>query len=598
MILPELREGRHIRYSVEQFLGYNNSERCSEAEGFDEVNISSDFFPLFTPRRRRVIVESDISGLKGLHVNEGLVEIKTDSNDIDNVLFYDGERIGQLPGTGKRQMCSMGAYVIIYPDKYRFNTKDKTLESLGARFTTSSSVTFIPCTMDGTTINPTVSSTEPANPTNGQYWLDTSTTPNSLMQWSESQGMWNAVPTSYVKLSATNIGKNFNKYDVVSISGVTGTYAGTFNTDMAIWDKTNDQIVVTALINSTFTNTGITIERKIPDLDFICEHDNRIWGCNSEKHEVYGSKIGDPTNWYSYLGTKADSYAATVGTDGEFTGCAAHGGSVIFFKERYIHKLYGTAPSNYQLDTKPERGIQKGCYDSVALISGVLFYKAVDGVVRYEGSYPTLISQNLGQTPYSEAIGGVWNGVYYVAMKDRNDIQKLFTFNTSNGLWHIEDVPSHIEFMAEYENRLLMFNSLRRTLLAAGDEVKIGSGVYSIDPVPLLWERTFGITGIDVSSSVDLNFKYVSQVLIRFYMEMDATFKVQVEYDSLGEWETVCDIKNEYVYSRRDTQSYSMLRSMEIPFIPKRCDHMRIKISGSGYVKVFSISKKVEGGGL
>ncbi|MBP3268809.1 MAG: hypothetical protein J6M07_10915 [Ruminococcus sp.] len=102
MILPELREGRYIRYSVEQFLGYNNSERCSEAEGFDEVNISSDFFPLFTPRRRRVIVESDISGLKGLHVNEGLVEIKTDSNDIDNVLFYDGERIGQLPGTGKR----------------------------------------------------------------------------------------------------------------------------------------------------------------------------------------------------------------------------------------------------------------------------------------------------------------------------------------------------------------------------------------------------------------------------------------------------------------------------------------------------------------
>lgn len=598
MILPELKEGRSIRYPISQFMGYNNSERCSEAEGYDEVNISSDYYPLLTPRSRRVIVESNIAGLKGLHVNNGLVEIKQDSNEIDNVLFYEGERIGQLPGTGRRQMCSMGAYVIIYPDKYRFNTKDKTLGSLGASYSTASTVTFTPCTMDGTTINPTVSSTEPANPTNGQYWLDTSTTPNSLMRWSDSQGMWDAIATSYVKISATNIGKNFNKLDVVAISGVTGTYAETFNTDMAIWDKNDNQIVVTALISTVFTNNGISIVRNIPDLDFICEHDNRIWGCSSEKHEVYGSKVGDPTNWYSYLGTAADSYAATVGTDGDFTGCAAHGGSVIFFKERFIHKLYGTAPSNYQLDTKPERGIQKGCHDSVGLISGVLFYKAVDGVVRYEGSYPTLISKNLGQTAYSEAIGGVWNGVYYVAMKNKTGTQKLFTFNTSNGLWHVEDSPSNVEFMTEYENRLLMFDNRRNMLLAAGDDTKIGQTTYSIDPAPLLWERTFGIVGIDSPSQIDSNFKYVSQVLIRFYMELDATFKVEVEYDSLGEWETVCDIKNKYEFSRKDTQSFSNLRSMEIPFIPKRCDHMRIRISGSGYAKIFSITKKIEGGGL
>ena len=65
------------------------------------------------------------------------------------------------------------------------------------------------------------------------------------------------------------------------------------------------------------------------------------------------------TNWYSYLGTAADSYAATVGSDGEFTGCTAYGGQVLFFKEDCIHKVYGSYPANYQINTQRCRGVQK-----------------------------------------------------------------------------------------------------------------------------------------------------------------------------------------------------------------------------------------------
>lgn len=601
---PYIDQERASRYSITAFSGYNNNERCSEAEGYDEQNISSDYYPLFTPREPRVVVKS-AEGLKGLHVNEGLIEIKTDDGigslfGID-YLYYEGTKIGTLPGTGKRQMVSMGAYVIIYPDKYRFNVKTRTLEPLGATFQTLGTVSFSLCTFDGTTISPTVSSSAPSNPSNGQYWIDTSTTPNELKQWSQTQGIWNAIASSYVKISATGIGSNFNKLDVVKISGVTGTYADTFNTDMALWDVSANAIVVTALINNVFNNSGITIQRTPPDLDFVCEHNNRLWGCNSSKHEIYACKLGDPTNWTSYLGTAADAFAVTVGSDGDFTGCAEHGGSVVFFKERYIHKMYGTAPSNFQLDTKPERGVKAGCHDSITLISGILYYLSVDGIVRYEGSYPVLISNNLGRVHYEDATAGAENGKYYVSMSD-GTTRKLITYDTENGIWHIEDKGKDFKFFVNYKNRLLFYDADRKIILAEGKETKIGSGTYTLDTEPVEWVRIFGISGIDTPSSsksyIDPMNKYISQFVLRFALETGGELYLDIEYDSSGDFENVLHIKSEYEVSRRDTPGYKQLRSLEVPVIPKRCDHMRLRLRGSGYVKVFSISKKIEGGGL
>lgn len=592
MMLPQINASSGIRDQISEFRGYNNNERCGESEAYDECGISSDFYPLLTPREKRVLFEADVDKLVGLHANNGLIEIKKDaSTGNENTLFYNGVKIGTLPGTGRRQMVSMGAYVIIYPDKYRFNTTNSTLEPLGANFTTSSQVTFTPCTLEGVTINATASSTAPTNPSNGQYWIDTSVTPNELKQWSSSQGMWNAIAASYTKIEATGIGQSFNKLDVVKISGVTGPYADTFNVDMCIWDRSDNQIIVTALINDVFYNTGITLNREPPDLDFLCEHNNRLWGCNSSKHEIYCCKLGDPTNWTSYLGTAADAFAVTVGSDGDFTGCAEHGGSVVFFKENYIHKLYGTAPSNFQLDTKPDRGVKKGCAGSIVLISGILYYISPDGACRYEGSFPTLISDALGSESYSDAVAGGWRDKYFVAMtRDSENKRNLYTFDIRAGQWHIEDKDIDYDFFVEYKNRLI-FNSGNK-LLSENQDTKIGGVTYPLDSTPIVWSRTFGISGIDTPFN-----KYISQFVIRLAMELDATLKIEIEYDSSGEWEKVAEYVNKYAVSRRDTRSYTKLTTIELPVIPKRCDHLRLRLSGSGYSKIFSVSKKIAGGG-
>jgi hypothetical protein len=56
------------------------------------------------------------------------------------------------------------------------------------------------------------------------------------------------------------------------------------------------------------------------------------------------------------------------------------------------------------------------------------------------------------------------------------------------------------------------------------------------------------------------------------------------EYDSSGAWEHLF------------TMTGKELRSFSIPVRPKRCDHMRLKITGVGDAKVYSICKTVEQG--
>ena len=49
----------------------------------------------------------------------------------------------------------------------------------------------------------------------------------------------------------------------------------------------------------------VSMERRVPELDFVTECDNRVWGCNSKENVIYGCKLGDPTNWFSYRGIAA-----------------------------------------------------------------------------------------------------------------------------------------------------------------------------------------------------------------------------------------------------------------------------------------------------
>ena len=101
-----------------------------------------------------------------------------------------------------------------------------------------------------------------------------------------------------------------------------------------------------------------------------------------------------------------DSYYAEQGTDGEWTGCAAYSTHLLFFKEDCIHKVYGSKPSTFQIETAQCHALEKGSSKSIAIINETVLYKSRLGIMAYSGGVPVLISENFGTDRYSDAIAG------------------------------------------------------------------------------------------------------------------------------------------------------------------------------------------------
>ena len=131
-----------------------------------------------------------------------------------------------------------------------------------------------------------------------------------------------------------------------------------------------------------------------------------MWGCSSSKHEIYACKQGDPKNWHVFMSIATDSYTATVGSDGDFTGACTHLGYVCFFKEDMLHQVSGNYPSNYTITDLRCRGVEKGSEKSMAVVNEVLYYKSRSAICAYDGSLPGSISAALGDVRYKNAVGG------------------------------------------------------------------------------------------------------------------------------------------------------------------------------------------------
>ena len=575
MRFPKLRELQSSRQMVDTFRGYNHNLRISDGEFFDMKNMTSDYYPVLSPRKKRGVYASPESP-KGLIAKDALCYV-------DGTKFVVNEYPVEMGLNDEpKQLISMGAYVIIMPDKKWINTLDVTeFGNIEASYTSDSDVTFSLCTADGADYeNMTVSSTEPKDPENMALWIDTSTTPHSLKQYSATSSMWVQIATTYIKISCPGIGTAFNQYDGVTISGILSENLQDLNASMVVWAKGDDYIVVVGILDAVTEQTteegAITVTREMPSMDFITESENRLWGCkygvanNGEVvNEIYASKLGDFKNWSCYMGLATDSYAASCGTDGQFTGAITHMGYPLFFKENCVHKVYGNYPANFQIQTTACRGVQKGCHNSLAIVNEVLYYKARSGICAYDGSLPTEASYALGNEAYSEAVGGGHGNKYYVSMKDVMGQWNLFVYDTAKGMWHKED-----DLQAD------CFCSCRNELYAIskGDIITMhGSGDdYEGDLEWMVQTGEIGITSPDM--------KYISRLTVRMAMDIGSEVRFYAQYDFCDAWEPLFTLRSDN------------LRSFSLPIRPKRCDHMKLRIEGEGMAKIYSITKTIEQG--
>ena len=571
-----LHEIKTSKNNIDVFGGYNHNLRISENEFFDMKNLTSTHYPILSPRFKRGIYTTANNPL-------GMIE-KDSLCYVDGDTFYmNGYPVANItlnPDTEK-QLISMGAYVVIMPDKKYVNTKNiSDCGSIEAEFESSTQVRFELCRENGTLYgNATVSATEPSDPKNMDLWIDTSSVPHSLKQYSTTNAAWFAIASTYIKISATGIGKAFNQYDGVTISGVESEALKDLNNTMIIWDKGDDYIVVIGILDVTTTQDApITVMRKMPEMDFVIESENRLWGCrygvalNGEiVNEIYSSKLGDFKNWNCFMGLSTDSYAASVGTDGQFTGAVTHMGYPLFFKENHLHKIYGNFPSNYQIQTTACRGVQKGSEKSLAIVNEVLFYKSRSGICAYDGSLPVEISSKLGDVSYSDAVAGTIGNKYYVSMKDTTDKYHLFVYDTAKDLWHKED-NTKVKQFCRCRGELYFID-------CADNKIKTVVGVGTLEASPVDWMAETGVLSTDMPDK-----KYISKINVRMFLDLDSLVRFYIQYDSCGAWEFLCAMQG------------TTLRSFTVPIKPKRCDHMRIRIVGRGDAKIYSLTKTIEQG--
>ena len=598
MKLSRLAELPTSRYTIDVFGGYNHNLRIGEGEFYETKNLTSDDYPILSPRPQRgvynVITPENPCALIA---KDALcyVDIVTENNEYGAKLYINGKenavaglQLSSLKKDLPKRLVSMGSYIIIMPDKKWVNTTDDTYGNIENTVTTGVGTNFIPCKLDGTDYsedNVAIGDQAPKDPADLAYWIDTSTVPHTLKQYSAKSAMWVSIATTYVKISAIGIGEGFDTGDGVTISGIESSEVEHLNGDTIIQGRGDDYIIVIGMIDSVkTTKEHVTVSRKMPNMDFIIESENRLWGCkyglsinNEFVNEIYASKLGDFKNWNSFQGISTDSYVVSLGTDGPFTGAITHIGYPIFFKENCMHKIYGNYPANYQIQTTSCRGVQKGCSNSLAIVNEILYYKSRSAICAYDGSLPVEISSALGDVVYSDAVAGTLRNKYYISMRDVNETDPdkqyhLFVYDTQKGMWHREDNTQAAEF-CNCDGELYYIDYDTK-------EIKTVHGrTGTKETKPIKWEAITGIIGTESPDK-----KYLSRIVLRGTLEIGTTLHLQVQYDSSGTWEQVFSM------------SATKLKTFAVPIRPKRCDHLRLRFVGQGDAKIFSITKTFEQG--
>ena len=580
MRYPELTAPAQSEMVTNTFAGYNHNLRIGDGEFYEMENLTSSYYPLLSQRERRATVMS-LAGVQGLLAKDALAWVK------DGILYYNGLSMepamyGVTLTAGEKQMVSMGAYICVFPDGWYFNTEDDTDNGFMGRENAvncqQTALTIKVCTVDGQII--TISHRQqamPENPANDAYWLDTGK--HELKQWSSVQSQWVSIPTVYVKLEANGIGAGFKKSDGVQVSGLQGTeQVKKLNGSHVLQDVGDNHIVIIGIVDEDASQSAGTVKaaRRVPKMDYVTESGNRLWGCRygvsdgKTVNELYCCKLGDFKNWECYQGVATDSWRASCGSDGRFTGAATLADSPIFFKEDCFHRIYPSAQGAHRVVEQKARGVQRGSERSLTVIADRLYYKARDGVCVYDGSLPYLISDAFGTELYRRAAAGGARGKYYISMQNAQDVWELFVYDTLKGLWHREDVL-HIAQFAALDDELYMLRD-DGTLMTA-----YGSGGTLEEAVA--WSATSGIMACGLTGK-----KYISRLNLRMQLPVGSRCDFWIEYDSGGQWVHAGHMEGWGI------------RTFLLPIRPQRCDHLRFRMTGTGPVKLFSLSRILESG--
>lgn len=568
MYLPLIDAHQTSRITTDAFPGLSRHLKIGAGEMEMMTNLTSDSYPMMAVRCRRGVA-GELTNPQGMVARDVLCWVD------NGILYVGGEAVEGLSLTadGPKQLVSMGAYLVIFPDGDYVNLSDLTDYGSINNEVSVTGATISLCRSDGSLYDSyQISATEPEDPGDGTLWLDTSTTPHALKQFSASSGMWVSIASTYLRIASGGINVGFESGDGVEITGINDDLDQTY----VLHDVGDGYVIVTGIIDSTITVEGtVTLSRSAPDMDFVIESGNRLWGCKygmvdgEAINELYCSKLGDMRNWRVYQGVSTDAWAASVGSDGVFTGAVDYLGSPIFFKETCMHRISVSSYGAHQVTSVNCNGVQDGSWRSLVMVDGSLYYKGRTNIYRYDGSYPNAVGDKLGHITYYDAVAGSVGKKYYVSMRD-SDGWHLMAYDTSLGFWHRED-DTHALYMASIDDDIYWIDSNNRLISGRGTSGTLEESVH--------WDAVSGIQTYEYYGH-----KYTSRYCIRMQLPAGSSISLYLQYDSDGEWHHAGTING------TGTNSFIW------PVRPRRCDHLKLKLSGDGDCKIFAVYRILEQG--
>jgi hypothetical protein len=304
-------------------------------------------------------------------------------------------------------------------------------------------------------------------------------------------------------------------------------------------------------------------EGSCPDIDYAATFNNRVFGIKGDN--IYASALGKYDDWTTFDGTDTQAEAIDVASKGDFKGIAAYNNHVVIFKPEFLHQQYGTKPPYriqdlYTIGTIDNRSAKEA--------NNRLFFCDDKNIYIYQGGEPRPISINLNKI-FVQARAGSDNRKYYISAYDGSE-WNLYVYDTYFSVWMREDNLQVVDFA--YWNKYLY------VLTSSGKIIKFNSGTESVS-----WEI---IT--DISTLQNIRKKYINEIRMRFELGSISTMTVAIKYDN-NDWKTVKAYDNSI-----DTDTN--IKALIVSINPETADRYQLKITGTGYAKIYQIIQEIRGG--
>lgn len=592
--LPQLPySGRQSTSAQTAFAGLNANINATDGEIVAMENLTGTQYPVLSTRQERKTLQAELESPHTLWADDDLVMVCGTTLTVNGTQTYT---VSDSP----KQLARMLRKLIIFPDKkiidldsgvmtdmeaavavsaptfqngtiFDENAEANTLYKAGADWAQH----FRPgdaVTISGATIHPENNKTPIIREIDGDYLRFYEYVFTLDPMWSYAP-QTNGLSAGTYHFTAGGSSVQFTTWVTIPYGTILRWDGTTLKKESGDTSETvahstgsaGTEITMQETATRPYTETGtITVKREVPDMEFLCVNENRLWGCAGDT--IYASKLGDPLNFNVFDGLSTDSWQSQVGDKGDFTACISYLGYPMFFKEESVLKVYGDKPSNFQWTPSARFGVAEGSHLSLAVANETLFYLSPAGIAAYTGGIPSLISEPLGVSErWKDAVAGSDGVRYFVSMQDQNGAWSLYVYDTRHGTWHREDSTQAVG-IASWNGSLMVLTEDGKLFSANAPD---GEEIFP-------WSVEFAD-----SAEASPQKKGMIRLLLRMELEAGSICKLRVRYDD-GKWMLVREIR-----ARSDAGKQSYV----VPIILRRCDHWRLRMEGIGQTQVYSIAQ-------